>query len=118
MTLVKLTSIRGVDQLAGRSEYVEKNWFGEPGIYLCGLPSAVRQRQRVSGFVEPRPRPAVQRSGRREGVFEFCFSYSQDGALPASFQRLQSELAAYRAADSDGGERTVSEADAAQFTSC
>ena len=46
---------------------------------------------------------------------QFCFSYSQDGALPASFQRLQSELAAYRAADSDGGERTVSEADAAQF---
>ena len=50
-----------------------------------------------------------------KAFFEFCFSYSQDGALPASFQRLQSELAAYRAADSDGGERTVSEADAAQF---
>ena len=47
--------------------------------------------------------------------FEFCFSYSQDGALPASLQRLQSELAAYRAADSDGGERPVSETDAAQF---
>ena len=61
---------------------------------------------------------AGQQCGDPDGAkafFEFCFSYSQDGALPASFQRLQSELAAYRAADSDGGERTVSEADAAQF---
>ena len=47
--------------------------------------------------------------------FEFCFSYSQDGELPANFQRLQSELTAYQTAAPDGAENTVSEADAAQF---
>ena len=115
MTLVKLTSIRGVDQLAGRSEYVEKNWFGEPGYTYAGFPA---QSGSGSAYQVLSSLGLGQQCSDPDGAkafFEFCFSYSQDGALPASFQRLQSELAAYRAADSDGGERTVSEADAAQF---
>ena len=115
MTLVKLTSIRGVDQLAGRSEYVEKNWFGEPGYTYAGFPA---QSGSGSAYQVLSSLGLGQQCSDPDGAkafFEFCFSYSQDGALPASFQRLQSELAAYRAADSDGGERTVSETDAAQF---
>ena len=115
MTLVRITSIRGVDQLAGRSEYVEKNWFGEPGYTYAGFPA---QSGSGSAYQVLSSLGLGQQCSDPDGAkafFEFCFSYSQDGALPASFQRLQSELAAYRAADSDGGERTVSEADAAQF---
>ena len=50
-----------------------------------------------------------------KAFLEFCFSYSQDGALPADFKRLQAELAAYQSADPDSRAETVSEADAAQF---
>ena len=114
-TLVKITSIRGVDQLAGRSEYVEKNWFGEPGYTYAGFPA---QSGSGSAYQVLSSLGLGRQCSDPDGAkafFEFCFSYSQDGALPASFQRLQSELAAYRAADPDGGERTISEADAAQF---
>ena len=113
--LVKLTSIRGVDQLAGRSEYVEKNWFGEPGYTYAGFPT---QSGSGSAYQVLTSLGLGQQCSDPDGAkafFEFCFSYSQDGALPADFKRLQAELAAYQSADPDSGAETVSEADAAQF---
>ena len=114
-TLVKLTSIRGVGQLAGRSEYIAETWFGEPGYTYAGFPT---QSGSGSAYQVLSSLGLGRRCGDLDGArafFEFCFSYSQDGGLPAGFQRLQSELAAYKAADPDGGEKTISEADAAQF---
>ena len=114
-TLVKLTSIRGVDQLAGRSEYVEKNWFGEPGYTYAGFPT---QSGSGSAYQVLTSLGLGQQCSDPDGAkafLEFCFSYSQDGALPADFKRLQAELAAYQSADPDSGAETVSEADAAQF---
>lgn len=114
-TLVKLTSIRGVDQLAGRSDYIEKNWFGEPGYTYAGFPT---QSGSGSAYQVLSGLGLGQQCSDPDGAkafFEFCFSYSQDGGLPASFPRLQSELAAYKAPDPDGGEKTIGEADAAQF---
>ena len=114
-TLVKLTSIRGVDQLAGRSEYIERNWFGEPGYTYAGFPTQSGSGSAYQVLSSLGLGQQCSDSDGAKAFFEFCFSYSQDGELPASSQRLQSELAAYKAADPDGGEKTVSEADAAQF---
>lgn len=52
------------------------------------VPHGVRQRQRLSGFVEPRPCQQCSDLDGARAFFEFCFSYSQDGELPANFQRL------------------------------
>ena len=114
-TLVKITSIRGVDQLAGRSEYVERNWFGEPGYTYAGFPTQSGGGSVYQVLTSLGLGPQCSDPDGAKTFFEFCFSYSQDGELPASFARLQSELAAYKAADPDRGEKTLSEADAAQF---
>ena len=114
-TLVKLTSIRGVDQLAGRSEYIEKNWFGEPGYTYAGFPTQSGSGSAYQVLSSLGLGPQCSDTDGAKVFFEFCFSYPQDGGLPASFPRLQSELAAYQAADPDGGEKVVSAADAAQF---
>ena len=114
-TLVKITSIRGVDQLAGRSEYVEKNWFGEPGYTYAGFPTQSGSGSAYQVLSSLGLGPQCSDPDGAKAFFEFCFSYSQDGELPASFARLQAELAAYKAADPDSGEKTLSEADAAQF---
>ena len=114
-TLVKLTSIRGVDQLAGRSEYVEKNWFGEPGYTYAGFPTQSGSGSTYQILSSLGLGTQCSNPDGAKAFFDFCFAYSQDGALPASFQRLQSELAAYKATDPGGGEETISEADAAQF---
>lgn len=114
-TLVKLTSIRGVDQLAGRSEYIEKNWFGEPGYTYAGFPTQSGSGSAYQVLSSLGLGPQCSDTDGAKVFFEFCFSYPQDGGLPASFPRLQSELAAYQAADPDGGEKVVNEDDAAQF---
>lgn len=114
-TLVKLTSIRGIDQLAGQSEYIAQNWFDEPGYTYAGFPT---ESGSGSAYQVLSSLGLGQQCSDLDGArafLEFCFSYSQDGELPANFQRLQSELTAYQTAAPDGAENTVSEADAAQF---
>ena len=114
-TLVKLTSIRGIDQLAGQSEYIAQNWFDEPGYTYAGFPT---ESGSGSAYQVLSSLGLGQQCSDLDGArafLEFCFSYSQDGELPANFQRLQSELTAYQTAAPDGAENTVSEADATQF---
>ena len=114
-TLVKITSIRGIGRLAGQSEYIAKNWFGEPGYTYAGFPTESGSGSAYQVLTSLGLGPQCSDPDGARTFFEFCFSYSQDGELPASFERLQSELAACKAAAPDGGEKTVSEEDAAQF---
>ena len=114
-TLVKLTSLRGVDQLAGRSEFVAKNWFGEPGYAYAGFPTEQGNGSAYQLLSSLGPGAQCRDLDGARAFFAFCFSYSQDGALPAGMQLLRSQLAAYQTADPGSGSETISEADTAQF---
>lgn len=72
MTLVKLTSMPGVTSCRA-SEYVEKNWFGEPGYTYAGFPA---QSGSGSAYQILSSLGLGQQCSDPDGAkafFEFCF---------------------------------------------
>lgn len=119
-TLIKISYVAGVDQLAGRSEFVENTWFGEPGYTYAGFPnntgsSGSAYRVLSSLGVSPQCRNL----DAAKAFLKYCFGYSaQSFGLPASYPLLQSEMDDYMAGgrtDWRGDVEIISPADAEQF---
>lgn len=117
-TLVRLSWISTLRQLAGRSEYAETVWFGEPSYTYAGFPtengSGSAYRILSSLSVSPQCRDL---EGAKAFLL-FCFSYLQEDVLPANYELLRSEMDAYmegNRTDWRGEITRISQSDAKQF---
>ena len=105
--------------MAGRSASAEKYWFGEPEYTYIGYPTAdgsVGSGYRIRSALAVSPQCTA--SDGAKAFLTFCFSYSQEDALPANAALLRSEIGEYLAGNRTnwhGEVLELSQKDADQF---
>ena len=118
-TLVTLSWTNSIGQLAGRSNAAVEYWFGEPDYTYIGFPTAdgsVGSGYRIRSALAVSPQCTA--SDGAKAFLTFCFSYSQDDALPANAALLRSEIGEYLAGNRTnwhGEVLELSQKDADQF---
>ena len=117
-TLVRLSWISTLRQLAGRSESAETVWFGEPGYTYAGFPTESGSGSAYRILSSLGISPQCRDPEGAKAFLLFCFSYLQEDALPANYALLRSEMDAYmegKRTDWRGEITRISESDAKQF---
>ena len=118
-TLVTLSWTNSIGQLAGRSDAAKEYWFGAPDYTYIGYPTAdgsVGSGYRIRSALAVSPQCTA--SDGAKAFLTFCFSYSQEDALPANAALLRSEIGEYLAGNRTnwhGEVLELSQKDADQF---